>query len=282
MAARWRAAGAVLLAALLAAGAAGCGGGGAPDRTPSPAPSSVAPSTALPSPTDRSPHGVLLAAQLVLHDARRAEFRSSLDGDTARGLVFWAPKTVLQLKRDGSAQQLTVLDTTAYLGGDPATAARLGGRHWEKFPAHTGPDGQKEIPYAGLFDRINPQAALTAAATADDPVLVGEEQLQESTARHYRVTLTPAGYAAAQTQLPAARRQALEAGLSAGGVARLTLDLWLNDKDQLVQLRRSGEGPTGRVDDTLAYREYGGPLSVQAPAEADTADAGGRTPPALG
>ncbi|WP_354641062.1 hypothetical protein [Kitasatospora camelliae] len=250
---------AALLACLVLAGAAACGGSG--DGAGS-APSSPVASSARPTPTDRSPHGVLLAAQLVAHDARRAKVRGRLGADTVRGLVFWAPKTVLQLRREGSDQQLIVLDTSAYLGGDQATADRLGGRHWEKF------GGGKEIPYAALADRLNPLVALTAAAAAEAPELVGEEQLEEVTTRHYRVTVPAALYAEAQTQLTGARRQALQEALGGGQV---TLDLWLNDRDQLVQLRR-----TARVEDTLEYADFGGPLSVQAPAEADTADAVGR------
>ncbi|MFC5640551.1 hypothetical protein [Kitasatospora cinereorecta] len=259
MAARWRTAAAVVLSALLAAG---CASGGS--KTPD-APSSPAASTALATPTDRSPHGVLLSAQLAVHDARRAAFRYSLGGEHVQGTVFWAPKTVLQLKRDTSAVQLIVLDTSAYLGGDQATAERLGGRHWEKYPG-------KEVPYSGLVDRLNPLVAVTAAAAADTPELVGEEKLQDSTAQHYRVTTTAAGYAAAQTQLSAARRQALEQALGPGPVV---LDLWLNDKDQPVQVRRSASSGT----DVIGYAEYGGPLSVQAPAEADTADAAGQSLP---
>ncbi|MFG2818780.1 hypothetical protein ACGFX4_05070 [Kitasatospora sp. NPDC048365] len=260
---RWRAAAVVLLASALAAGCGGGNGAGKPT-----APSSAPPSTGPATPTDRSPHGVLLAAQLAAHDARRVEFRSSLGGERARGMLFWAPKTVLQLKPEGGTRQLIVLDTSAYLGGDQETATRLGGRHWEKYA------GDREVPYAGLIDRLNPLVAATAAAAADDPELVGEEKLQDSTVEHYRVTVGADRYAAAQTQLGPARRQALEQAL---GSAPVVLDLWLNDKDQPVQIRRSSGGGV----DLIGYTEYAGPLSVQAPAEADTADEGDRSlPPA--
>lgn len=260
---------AVAIAALLLTGAVACGGGSG-DR-PTPTPSASASPTGLPSPTDRSPHGVLLSAQLAMSTARRAEFSYRLAGEQASGMLFWAPKTVLKLKHRDSTEQLIVLDTTAYLGGDQATADRTGGRHWEKFAA---PDGRREIPYAGLIDRINPMVALTAAVAAEEPRLIGEEELGELTVQHYRVNLGVDRYVAAQTQLPAARQQALATALGTGG---LVLDLWLNDKDQLVQLRRSGGGS----DDTLTYQEFGGALSVQAPAENDTEDAGTRSLPPL-
>lgn len=282
MAVRQRSVTAVLVALLLA-GSAACGSGSG--GGPKPSPSSTAPSSATPSalatPTDRSPHGVLLSAQLAMHTARRARFSYLLGADGATGMLFWAPKTVLQLQRSGALEQLVVLDTTAYRGGDQATAARLGGRHWEKYATAPGPDGQREVPYAGLVDRLNPVVALTAAAAADKPELVGEEKLGDTTVQHYRVATTVDGYVAAQTQLTVARRAALRTALGQGGVSALTLDLWLNDKDQLVQLRRTGAGSTTRLDDTVMYSEFAGPLSVQAPAESDTLDAGTQSLPPL-
>ncbi|MEV6209623.1 hypothetical protein [Kitasatospora sp. NPDC051914] len=268
-----RAAAAAALAVLLTA----CGSGaGSP---PAASPSASADPTALATPTDRSPHGVLLAAQLAMHSARRAHFSGNLGQDTVAGLLFWAPKTVLQLKRPGTTEQLIVLDTTAYRGGDAATANRLGGRHWEKFAGVPGADGQRPVPYADTVDRLNPVVALTAAVAASSPEQVGEEEIDGTAVEHYRVTTTVADYADAQAQLAPARRQALRAALGDGGV--ITLDLWLNDRDQLVQLHRAGSGAASRVDDTLRFDEFGGPLSVQAPAEADTADAGGRSLPPL-
>lgn len=140
------------------------------------------------------------------------------------------------------------MDTVAYEGGDAATAARLGGRHWERFAGAPGPDGHREIPYAGLIDLLNPVVAL-AAATADGTTAqyVGEEKFEDSTVEHYRVSTDAARYAAAQTQLGQTRREGLRAALAPGGSASLTLDLWLNDKDQLVRLQRTGVGDSGRA-----------------------------------
>ncbi|RKE19591.1 hypothetical protein [Streptomyces sp. TLI_171] len=262
--ARWAAA--LLAAALLSTAATGCTGSAPrPDQQPSSA--SPSPSTAQPSPTDRSPHGVLLSAQLVLHDARRAEFRAVLGDDRGKGALFWAPKTVLKYQPDSDSRQLMVLDTSAYLGGDPATALRLGGPHWQKFSGG-------RIPYSALIDRLNPVVAVAAAAAVREPELIGEEKLIDTTVEHYRVTLTAGQYAAAQTQLDQQRRQALETALGPGDVV---LDLWLNDRDQLVQLRRAA----AEVD-TVTYSEFGSSsLSVQAPAEADTAEGGDASPPAF-
>ncbi len=233
--------------------------------------------SAVATPTDRSPHGVLLSAELAMRTARRAKFSYLLGADSATGLLFWAPKTVLQLQRSGAADQLLVLDTTAYLGGDQATAARLGGRHWERYS--TAPSG--DVPYASLIDRLNPVVALTAAVAAETPALLGEEKLGDTTVQHYQVTTTVDAYVAAQPQLSPARRDALRENLGQGGLTQLTLDLWLNDKDQLVQLRRTGSSGAARLDDTVRYSEFAGPLSVQAPAETDTFDAGTASLPPL-
>ncbi|MFD0528727.1 hypothetical protein ACFQ1I_19845 [Kitasatospora arboriphila] len=158
-----RAAAAAALAAVLTA--CGSGSGGAPAASPS----ASADPTVLATPTDRSPHGVLLSAQLAVHGARRARFSGNLGSDTVAGLLFWAPKTVLQLKRPGTTEEVVVLDTTAYRGGDAATASRLGGRHWEKFTGVPGTDGQRAVPYADTVDRLNPVVALTAAVAAPRP-----------------------------------------------------------------------------------------------------------------
>ncbi|MFE6055709.1 hypothetical protein ACFQ6N_33620 [Kitasatospora sp. NPDC056446] len=285
MAARQRLA-AVAVVALLTSGLSGCGGADAP-ATPSgsPTPSSASPTSSSPSaqakPTDRSPHGVLLSAQLAMQTARRAKVSYRLGADAGSGPLFWQPKTALQIKRStpADAEQLIVVDTVAYQGGDAATAARQGGRHWERFTVPPDADGHKEIPYAGLIDLLNPVEAL-AAATVDgaDAAFVGEEKYEDSTVEHYRVTTTAEKYAAAQTQLTQARRDGLRAALAPGGSLSLTLDLWLNDKDQLVRIQRTGSGDSGRADDSVLYTDLGGALlSAQAPAEADTVDTGVRT-----
>ncbi|BAJ29013.1 hypothetical protein KSE_32030 [Kitasatospora setae KM-6054] len=260
--ARWAAA---LLAAVLLGGAAtGCTGSAkTPDRTATPA--GPSPSTAQPSPTDRSPHGVILSAQLALHDARRAQYTAVLAGETAGGALFWAPKTVLKYQAAPDGPTLIVLDTSAYLGGDRETGVRLGGPRWQKF-------SNGRIPYGDLIDRLSPVVAVAAAAAAEEPRLIGEEKLLDTTVEHYRATVTAARYAAAQTQLDPARREALEKALGAGDVV---LDLWLDEHDQLVRLRRAA----AEVD-TVDYTEFGGSaISVQAPAEADSAP--GSSPPAL-
>ncbi|WP_406089957.1 hypothetical protein [Kitasatospora purpeofusca] len=280
---------AVVAAVVLAGGLSGCGGADGPapggsssgSGAPSPTLSSASPTWPA-KPTDRSPHGVLLSAQLAMQTARRAKVSYRLGSDAGSGPLFWQPKTALQVKRStpAAAEQLIVVDTVAYEGGDAATAARLGGRHWERFAGAPGPDGHREIPYAGLIDLLNPVVAL-AAATADGTTAqyVGEEKFEDSTVEHYRVSTDAARYAAAQTQLGQTRREGLRAALAPGGSASLTLDLWLNDKDQLVRLQRTGVGDSGRLDDSVLYTEPGGPLSAQAPAESDTVDTGTRSIP---
>ncbi|MFF3008160.1 hypothetical protein ACFVTF_35790 [Kitasatospora sp. NPDC057940] len=267
---------------LLATGLAGCSGGGGTPATPSgsPTPTSSS-STEAAKPSDRSPHGVLVSAQLAMQTARRAKVNYRLGADAGAGPLFWQPKTALQIKRStpADAEQLIVVDTVAYQGGDAATAARQGGRHWERFSVPPDQDGHREVPYAGLIDLLNPVEAL-AAATADgvDPRFVGEEKFDDSTVEHYRITTTAERYAAAQTQLTQARRDGLRAALAPGGSISLTVDLWLNDKDQLVRLQRTGSGDSGRADDSILYSDFAGALlSVQAPAEADTVDTGPRT-----
>ncbi|MFD4394954.1 hypothetical protein [Kitasatospora sp. NPDC058478] len=267
---------------LLASGLAGCGGGGGAPSTPSgsPTPTSSS-STEAAKPSDRSPHGVLVSAQLAMQTARRAKVSYRLGADAGAGPLFWQPKTALQIKRStpADAEQLIVVDTVAYQGGDAATAARQGGRHWERFSVPPDPDGHREVPYAGLIDLLNPVEAL-AAATADgvDPRFIGEERFDDSTVEHYRITTTAERYAAAQTQLTQARRDGLRAALAPGGSISLTVDLWLNDKDQLVRLQRTGSGDSGRADDSVLYSDFAGALlSVQAPAETDTVDTGPRT-----
>ncbi|MFF2075649.1 hypothetical protein ACFVXG_12960 [Kitasatospora sp. NPDC058162] len=278
---------AVAVVAVLASGLTGCGGGGDAPAAPSAgssastASASAATPTGPAKPTDRSPHGVLLSAQLAMQTARRAKVSYRLGADAGSGPVFWAPKTAVQLKRStpGDAEQLIVVDTVGYQGGDAATAAKHGGKHWERFSVPPDPDGHKEVPYAGLIDLLNPVEAL-AAATADgaEPAFVGEEKFEDSTVEHYRVTTTAEKYAAAQTQLTQARRDGLRAALAPGGSLSLTLDLWLNDKDQLVRLQRTGNGDSGGADDSVLYSDLAGPLlSAQAPAETDTVDTGVRT-----
>ncbi|MFE0461806.1 hypothetical protein ACFW1A_21410 [Kitasatospora sp. NPDC058965] len=283
--ARWRSAGAAVAAAALLAALAGCGSGGDGRAEPGrPSPTAVRSSpSASAKPTDRSPQGVLLAAEQALQTARRAQLSYRFDtpdghSDSADGVLYWAPRTIMKLTKTtpGATDQLIVMDTVSYRGGDAATASRLGGRHWEKSAEATGPDGRKETPYAPLVDQLNPLQAVTAAAGAPDLRLVGPENLGEGLVEHYTATVPVADYVAAQQNLLTEdRRRQLGSALGAGGVTTLTLDLWFNDKDQLVQLHRSGAGSQGVLDQLVLYSDWGGQLAVLAPAESDTQDDSG-------
>ncbi|WP_280726991.1 hypothetical protein [Kitasatospora sp. MAA4] len=264
---------------------AACGGGAGDQPGSSASPSASASPSEGSKSADRSPHGVLVSSEQGLLTTRRAKISYQLsstsagrsDSESGDGVLFWAPRTVMQLQRtvDGTSSQLIVLDTVSYQGGDAATAARLGGRHWEKSAEVTGPDGRTETPFAQLIDQLNPQVAVAGAAAAADLQLLGEEKLGESTVQHYRATVSVADYVAAQQPLLTAyRQQQLATALSQGGVTTLDLDLWLNDHDQLVKLERSGQGGQGGFDETVLFSDYGGAFSVQAPAESDTQDAG--------
>ncbi|MCX4748444.1 hypothetical protein OG455_23505 [Kitasatospora sp. NBC_01287] len=280
-----RTAGAAVAAVVLAAALAACGGGGGlrPAVGATPSPSAASPSPSASKPADRSPQGVLLSAEQVLQTARRAKLSYRFDNpdgtsDSADGVLYWAPRTIMQLARTnpGATDQLIVMDTVSYQGGDAATAARLGGKHWEKTGEVTGPDGKPETPFAPLVDQLNPLQAVTAAAAAADLQKVGEETVGDGTAEHYTATVPVADYVAAQQNLLSAdRRSRLAAALGQGGVGTLTLDLWLNDKDQLVQLQRSGTGSKGDLEQVIQYSEFGGQLAVTAPAEDDTQDLSG-------
>ncbi|MGF1430486.1 hypothetical protein [Kitasatospora sp. LaBMicrA B282] len=272
--------GAAAAALALAAALAACGGSAGHavvGATPSPSTASPSPSESRPS--DRSPQGVLLSAEQVLQTARRAKLSYRFDGpdgtgETADGVLYWAPKTIMQLTRttQGTTQQLIIMDTVAYQGGDAATAARLGGKHWAKSTGPTLPDGRQDTPFAALVDQLNPLQAVTAAASAPDLQKLGEEKVGDGTAEHYSATVSVADYAAAQQNLlTPERRQQLAAALGQGGVTSLTLDLWLNDKDQLVQLQRSGLGSGGDLEQVIQYSQFGDQqLSVTSPPEDDT------------
>lgn len=174
--ARRRTAGAAAVAAALIAALAACGGpaGGAVTLPTSPAPS-IGSASPTDKPTDRSPQGVLLSAEQVLQTARRAKLSYRFDtpdgkSDSADGSLYWAPRTIMQLTKTnpGATDQLIVMDTVSYQGGDAATAARLGGKHWVKSPEVLGPDGHPVTPFAALVDQLNPLEAVTAAANAPD------------------------------------------------------------------------------------------------------------------
>jgi hypothetical protein len=278
-----RAAGAAAAAAVLLGTLAACGP--TVDRTAGRRSAPVAPSRLVPPaprPAERPPRVVLLSAEQVLQTAGRSRLHYWFDSpggatDCADGMLSWAPRTTMQLTRRGSgaAGRLIVLGAVGYQGGDAATAARLGGRHWERSTGVIGPDGRPQPPYAELADQLDPLQAVTAAAAARDLHLVGEELLGDVLVGHWAATTTVADYAGAEADLLGpSRRERLARALSSGGVSELTLDLWLNDRDQLVQLRRTGDGPLGGLDQLIEYRDYGDQAAVLAPPESDTQPVG--------
>ncbi|MET8541243.1 hypothetical protein ABZW03_11395 [Kitasatospora sp. NPDC004799] len=162
----------------------------------------------------------------------------------------------------GKKLKIRVVGVDAYLGGDEAAAA-LGGKHWVKLSSdETG------ATFRAAGQMLNPVLLLTVGAQSGKLSKVGQEAVDGVQTVHLRAEQDTAVLVAGMTGLPEAQRPAVQKSLEEDGKT-LTIDFWLNDKQELVQYQEYGEknGTKGAV--TVKYSNLGKGAPIAAPAAGD-------------
>ncbi|MFG3056475.1 hypothetical protein ACGFZP_36735 [Kitasatospora sp. NPDC048239] len=223
---------------------------------------------------DLDPKAALAASALVMQKAGNGSVRIVAQQDTAAGTSEWQhAKTSSDLTGQAKGgTKARIIGDDVFLGGGPEVTAALGGRHWARGEAKDPLVG----PMAGMFltmaQMINPVLQLTAAAQAGKPEKVGSETVAGVQTTHYRVVEETAKLAEGLAALGADQRASVQKALEAYGKT-LTVDLWINAKQELVQLKEYGDKAGEQAGVTVTYSGLGAAPKIEAPAAGDIAGA---------
>ncbi|MER5862505.1 hypothetical protein [Kitasatospora sp. NPDC002040] len=293
----------IAVAALLLGGLTACGAsGGASDQaakpsvsaTPSgstaatgtaaPEPGASAPATATPgagqapAPTG-APKDVLLAAAAVMAKAGSAGLVVSAGGaESGGGALRWGQPAAadLSFKVDGQDAKLRSAGGVSYVGAPAETSALAGGRHWMKVDAAAPANGaglsaggEDARALAVLMKALDPAVPLAVGAASAGLAKAGVEQVNGAEAVHYRATGVGQALVGAMLGLTEDQKNQALAVLGRGDIA---LDLWINGRNELVQLRTADLTPVRAAEMTVRYTELGKAPEVAAPPAADVFD----------
>ncbi|MFF4650709.1 hypothetical protein [Streptomyces sp. NPDC001380] len=224
----------------------------------------------------RTPVQVLRAASAAMAKAGSAAFTLDIRGPldsrrTARGVLDWSGRVAMDVTFTSPETPSRVLrvDSALYLGGDDNEAATHGGRHWMRLAGQPVASGAAAMLLGPWVDQAHPSSVLDVAASAGTPRRAGEEKAAGTDTVHYRCTAPVAALVAATRWLSARQRaQALE-DYGKQGVSEVTLDFWLNGRDEVVRQVQTVEDGRGAFTTTLTYSELGRHDDVRVPSPSD-------------
>ncbi|MFJ9441647.1 hypothetical protein ACIRRH_07200 [Kitasatospora sp. NPDC101235] len=215
------------------------------------------------------PKAALAASAVVMQKAGNGKVTmvpSNPDNPGGTGDADWKDpaRTAVDLAGDmgGKNLRIRVIGTDAYLGGDEAAPA-LGGKHWVKLSSDETGDS-----FRAAGQMMNPVVLLTVAAQSGKLSKVGQETVDGVQTTHLRAEQDTAAVVAGMSSLPADRRQAVQKALEEDGKT-LTIDFWLNGKQELVQYQEYGEKNGSKDAVTVKYANLGKAAAIAAPAAAD-------------
>ncbi|GGU84247.1 hypothetical protein GCM10010260_16520 [Streptomyces filipinensis] len=153
------------------------------------------------------------------------------------------------------------------------------GRHWLDFgpTAKFRSGGGLRVDMTAMRDEAghNPVREAAFLTAAKDIHRTGTETVEQTRTTHYTGTVTVAELRRRLRDQDgpgrAGRRRSLDV-YAEQGVDELTLDVWLDGRNQVSRQRVRGFGRHGEFDLTVTFHDVGAPVRVRAPATADTVD----------
>jgi len=182
------------------------------------------------------------------------QLEMSMDGSVAMTEKFEEGEMEMTMDAQGQSLELRLVDGTYYISGPPATPQGK----WIEVDAND-PAAQQ---FAGLAKAGDLNSTFDAfEAGLRDVEYVGEEEIDGEATQHYVFTVDAAAAADAQGQQmpPQVPKQ-------------LSYDVWLTQDD----LMRRVSFAFGPVEAEINATEWGEPVEVEAPADADIVEAPGR------
>ncbi|WKV72406.1 LppX_LprAFG lipoprotein [Streptomyces sp. PCS3-D2] len=263
---RTKTAAALLAALLLAGGATACeNGDDAKKDTGASAP--VKPSE---QPAEVTPAAYLEKAKKKSEEI--TSLRYSMSGEAAgqkiagEGAMRIKPTVAMSMTMDsptkpGEKVQIRLLDGAMYMGTEGK---------WLKFDLKTlAPDQAKQLDSLGSAQQgQNPADSADSLSAAKDLKKVGDETIDGQKTTHLSGTVSVDELRAhSATSAPEAkeRQEKNLAALEAQGIKTLTMDLWIDENDQMKQVRTRGAGTSGPMDVTMKFLDVNMPVEVTAP-----------------
>ncbi|MFY1694333.1 hypothetical protein [Solwaraspora sp. WMMA2101] len=175
------------------------------------------------------------------------------------------PKAELTMvdPEDGEITVRTI-GTTYYVSIPEAEQASMEGKKWFKMDLAALGAGSEEL--AKQVDDMDPVKGVQTLLDGKEVVVVGEETIDGVKTVHYTSTSPVETYLG---QLDAELREGVQEQLAAAGVTEVKADVWV---DEQYQPRRVKMVMGTMSDITVDYTDYGTPVSIEAPAEAETLD----------
>ncbi|MEV4611708.1 hypothetical protein AB0K43_03790 [Kitasatospora sp. NPDC049258] len=262
------------------------GGDAAAAGAPSGAASTAASAPAAGGKKDLDPKAALAAAAAVMEKAGNAKLvmSGSTPDDNGTGLFSWKSPQALELsvKEEGKETKVLFAGDVMYVGVDAEMGAMFPGKKWLKLDPKAGAaaPGMEDLnAFGSMLQLLNPAVELAANAQAGKLAKVGPEKVDGVDTVHYKSTIAAKDLVAAMTGLSDALKASVLKELTSTG-AESTMDFWINEKAELVQMGGTdlnpGKGAASAASTagttTLKYTELGKATVPAAPPAAEVAD----------
>ncbi|MCX4527519.1 MULTISPECIES: LppX_LprAFG lipoprotein [unclassified Streptomyces] len=274
--------GAVLAALLLAGGATACEDG--KNAKKDNGGSASAPASPSPSASAKQPAGVTPAAYLEKTKKKSEEITSlrytisgkaageSITGEAAMRIkpTVAMSMTMESPEKPGEKVQIRLVDGAMYMGAEGK---------WLKFDLKAlAPEQAKELDSLGSAQQgQNPADTADSLSASKDLKTVGEETVDGQKTTHLAGTVTldeMRARSAASTPEAKERQEKNIKALEEQGIKSLTMDIWIDEADQVKQVRTQGQGTTGPMDVTIKFLDVNKPVDVAAPPADQVMDLG--------
>ncbi|MFB7944856.1 hypothetical protein ACFC6L_08010 [Kitasatospora phosalacinea] len=214
-----------------------------------------------------APKEALLASAAVMDKAGSAKLVvKGGDSDGTADYVWKAPASfLLEMQEDGKPVKVLFVGDQMYIGATEDMAALAPGKKWMSLSTKdsSGEAGVEAGTFAAMMQLMNPSVQLAAAAPT--ATLVGTETVGGQSATHYRSEIKVDDQIAKMNLDPALKAQ-VQAELQKKG-STSTVDLWINDKNELVQQSSADpEAAAGAAPEVISYTELGAVKATAAPA----------------
>ncbi|MGW4803135.1 hypothetical protein [Kitasatospora sp. NPDC004272] len=217
-----------------------------------------------------APKEALLASAVVMDKAGSAKLAVKGAGNEGAGEYVWKDPAsfLLTTTEEGKEVKILFAGGQMYIGATPDMAAVAQGKKWLLLDSSdgSGEDGNEAASMTGAMQVMNPAVQLAAAAPT--ATLVGTETVEGQSASHYRSEIK-AEDLVAKMKLEGALKAQVLAEIKKQS-ATVTADLWVNDKNELVQQTViDPSADAGSKPETVVYSALGTVKATPAPTAAE-------------
>ncbi|MET8828777.1 DUF1396 domain-containing protein [Streptomyces sp. NPDC004610] len=177
---------------------------------------------------------------------------------------------------EGGEVEIRLVDQAMFINGGEEAAKEMDGKSWIKFDlaALGAGDELSELGGAGQAEK-NPASEAGFMADAEGVEEVGTETVDGVETTHYKGTITLADLRDSLKDEDKETREAREKSLEQYedlGIEKMTMDMWVDGEERTKQFRVRGDAEQGPMDVTITFFDINKPVEVKAPPAAETVD----------